>query len=155
MGQSGEVTPYTWLLKYMAAGIDCVAVTDHNTGAWIDRLRKRSVMIRADLVRAAALVAIPVLWWTGVLQVWHLCLVALVLGVASAVFLSEYSAPGPVSRVIRLAIINLAGVPSIVFGLFGLGMFVLFLKWNVSLMAGWFTLAFMVLPVIIFLSLQR
>jgi phosphate transport system permease protein len=76
-------------------------------------------------------------------------IIALVLGVASAVFLSEYSAHGPVSRVIRLAIINLAGVPSIVFGLFGLGMFVLFLKWNVSLMAGWFTLAFMVLPVII------
>ena len=44
---------------------------------------------------------------------------------------------------------NLAGVPSIVFGLFGLGMFVLFFKWNVSLMAGWFTLALMVLPVII------
>lgn len=39
MGQPGEVTPYTWLLKYMAAGIDCVAVTDHNTGEWIDRLK--------------------------------------------------------------------------------------------------------------------
>jgi phosphate transport system permease protein len=75
--------------------------------------------------------------------------IALVLGVASAIFLSEYSAHGPVSRVIRLAIMNLAGVPSIVFGLFGLGMFVLFFKWNVSLMSGWFTLAFMVLPVII------
>jgi phosphate transport system permease protein len=75
--------------------------------------------------------------------------IALVLGIFSAVYLSEYSKQGPVIHAIRLAIINLAGVPSIVFGLFGVGLFVLALKWNISLMAGWFTLAFMVLPVII------
>jgi phosphate transport system permease protein len=75
--------------------------------------------------------------------------IALVLGVASAVYLSEYAKSGPVVRIIRLAILNLAGVPSIVFGLFGFGMFVIFFGWNVSLMAGWFTLAFMVLPVVI------
>ncbi|MDR0353824.1 MAG: phosphate ABC transporter permease PstA [Opitutaceae bacterium] len=75
--------------------------------------------------------------------------IALVLGVASAIYLSEYAKSGPVVRVIRLAILNLAGVPSIVFGLFGFGMFVIFFGWNVSLMAGWFTLAFMVLPVVI------
>ena len=75
--------------------------------------------------------------------------IALVLGIFSAVYLSEYSKQGPVIHAIRLAIINLAGVPSIVFGLFGVGLFVLYFKWNVSLMAGWFTLAFMVLPVII------
>ena len=76
-------------------------------------------------------------------------IIALVLGVASAIYLSEYSKPGTLLNMIRLSILNLAGVPSIVFGLFGLGMFVLFLDWNVSLMAGWFTLAFMVLPVVI------
>ena len=75
--------------------------------------------------------------------------IALLLGVASAIYLSEYAKDGPVVRAIRLAIINLAGVPSIVFGLFGFGMFVIFFGWNVSLMAGWFTLAFMVLPVVI------
>jgi len=75
--------------------------------------------------------------------------IALVLGVASAIYLSEYSKPGTLLNMIRLSILNLAGVPSIVFGLFGLGAFVLFLDWNVSLMAGWFTLAFMVLPVVI------
>jgi len=75
--------------------------------------------------------------------------IALVLGIFSAVYLSEYSKQGPIIHAIRLAIINLAGVPSIVFGLFGVGLFVLAFKWNVSLMAGWFTLAFMVLPVII------
>ncbi len=75
--------------------------------------------------------------------------IALVLGVSSAVYLSEYARQGPVVRFIRLAILNLAGVPSIVFGLFGMGLFVIYLKWNVSLLAGWFTLAFMVLPVVI------
>lgn len=75
--------------------------------------------------------------------------IALLLGVASAIFLSEYAKDGPFVRFIRLAILNLAGVPSIVFGLFGFAMFVLYLDWNVSLLAGWFTLAFMVLPVVI------
>jgi phosphate transport system permease protein len=75
--------------------------------------------------------------------------IALVLGIFSAVYLSEYSRQGPIISAIRLAIINLAGVPSIVFGLFGVGLFVIAFGWNVSLMAGWFTLAFMVLPVII------
>ncbi len=75
--------------------------------------------------------------------------IALFLGVASAIFLNEYATDGPIVRFIRLSIINLAGVPSIVFGLFGFGLFVIFLGWNVSLLAGWFTLAFMVLPVVI------
>jgi phosphate transport system permease protein len=75
--------------------------------------------------------------------------IALFLGVCSAIFLNEYAKDGPVVRFIRLAILNLAGVPSIVFGLFGFGMFVIFCGWNVSLLSGWFTLAFMVLPVVI------
>ena len=75
--------------------------------------------------------------------------IALSLGVASAIYLNEYAKQGPVVRFIRLAILNLAGVPSIVFGLFGFGMFVIYFGWNVSLLAGWFTLAFMVLPVVI------
>ena len=75
--------------------------------------------------------------------------IALFLGVCSAIFLSEYSKDSAVLRLIRLAIMNLAGVPSIVFGLFGFALFVGYFKWNVSLMAGWFTLALMVLPVVI------
>jgi phosphate transport system permease protein len=75
--------------------------------------------------------------------------IALTLGVSSAIYLNEYAKDGPGVRFIRLAVLNLAGVPSIVFGLFGFGLFVIFLDWNVSLLAGWFTLAFMVLPVII------
>lgn len=75
--------------------------------------------------------------------------IALILGVCAAVYLNEYAKDGPVIRFIRLAVVNLAGVPSIVFGLFGFGLFVIFLGWNVSLLSGWFTLAFMVLPVVI------
>ena len=75
--------------------------------------------------------------------------IALVLGVSAAIYLNEYARDGTFIRFIRLAILNLAGVPSIVFGLFGFGMFVIFFGWNVSLIAGWFTLAFMVLPVVI------
>lgn len=75
--------------------------------------------------------------------------ISLTLGILCALYLSEYSKPGKLLDIIRLSILNLSGVPSIVFGLFGFGMFVLFLDWGVSLMAGWFTLAIMVLPVII------
>ncbi|MBC7367917.1 MAG: phosphate ABC transporter permease PstA [Undibacterium sp.] len=76
-------------------------------------------------------------------------IIALTLGVSAAVYLNEYAVQGRVVTAIRLAILNLAGVPSVVFGLFGLGLFVIYLDWNVSLLAGWFTLAFMVLPVVI------
>lgn len=75
--------------------------------------------------------------------------IALVLGVLSAIYLNEYATDGPFVRFLRLAIVNLAGVPSIVFGLFGFGMFVIAMKLGVSLLAGWLTLAFMVLPIII------
>ncbi len=75
--------------------------------------------------------------------------IALTLGILCAIFLSEYSTPGRTLQLIRLSILNLAGVPSIVFGLFGFGMFVLFFDWGVSMIAGWFTLAIMALPVII------
>ena len=76
-------------------------------------------------------------------------LVALPVGVASAIYLNEYACPGRLVRVIRLGINNLAGVPSVVFGLFGLAFFVVYLKMGVSLLAGSLTLGAMTLPVII------
>ncbi len=76
-------------------------------------------------------------------------ILALVIGISSAIYLSEYSRNGRWIRVVRIAILNLAGVPSIVFGLFGFGLFVIFFGWNVSLLAGWFTLGLMILPAII------
>jgi phosphate transport system permease protein len=76
-------------------------------------------------------------------------LVALPVGVASAVYLSEYARPGRLLRIIRLGINNLAGVPSVVFGLFGLAFFVVYLNMGVSILAGSLTLGAMTLPVII------
>jgi phosphate transport system permease protein len=75
--------------------------------------------------------------------------VALFIGTSAAIYLSEYSRDTRFIRFIRVAILNLAGVPSIVFGLFGFGLFVVFFGWNVSLLSGWFTLGLMVLPAII------
>jgi phosphate transport system permease protein len=74
---------------------------------------------------------------------------AVPLGVLSAIYLVEYSRDNAISRLIRLAIVNLAGVPSVVYGLFGLGIFVVFLGFGVSILSGSLTLGIMILPVII------
>jgi phosphate transport system permease protein len=71
------------------------------------------------------------------------------LGVAAAIYLSEYAPDNWLTRVINLAIINLAGVPSIVHALFGVGAFVLFFKFGTSILAASLTLAIMTLPVVI------
>ena len=71
------------------------------------------------------------------------------LGIGAAIYLSEYAPDNRWTRLIRLAIINLAGIPSVVYGLFGLGLFVLFLNFGTSLLAGSLTLSIMTLPVII------
>lgn len=71
------------------------------------------------------------------------------LGVAIAIYLSEYARDDKFTRTIRLAIINLAGIPSVVYGLFGLGLFVLALGFGSSILAGSLTLSIMTLPVII------
>ncbi|OGO33625.1 MAG: phosphate ABC transporter, permease protein PstA [Chloroflexi bacterium RBG_16_57_11] len=71
------------------------------------------------------------------------------LGIAAAIYLSEYASDNRATRLIRIAIINLAGIPSIVYGLFGLGIFVLFFKLGTSILAASLTLAIMTLPVVI------
>ena len=76
-------------------------------------------------------------------------LAAIPVGVGGAIYLSEYAPDNWFTRAIRLAIINLAGIPSVVYGLFGLGLFVLFLQFGTSILAGSLTLAIMTLPIII------
>ncbi len=76
-------------------------------------------------------------------------LAAVPIGVGGAIYLAEYARDTALTRAIRLAILNLAGVPSIVYGLFGLGIFVLFLRFGTSVLAGSLTLAIMTLPVVI------
>jgi phosphate transport system permease protein len=91
---------------------------------------------------------VPALINTVIITITGL-LAAVPVGVCSAIWLSEYSRRG--SRLIilvRLAAETLAGIPSIIYGLFGMLFFVIFLGWGYSLLAGAFTLAIMVLPVI-------
>jgi len=71
------------------------------------------------------------------------------VGVAAALYLSEYASDNWFTRIINLAIINLAGVPSIVHALFGVGAFVLFFRFGTSILAASLTLAIMTLPVVI------
>ncbi len=76
-------------------------------------------------------------------------LFAVPLGVLSAIYLVEYSRESRISRLIKLAIVNLAGVPSVVYGLFGFGIFVVFLGFGASILSGSLTLGIMILPVVI------
>ncbi len=76
-------------------------------------------------------------------------LVSVPLGIAAAIYLSEYAADNLLTRLINLAIINLAGVPSIVHALFGVGAFVIFFGIGTSILAASLTLAIMTLPVVI------
>jgi phosphate transport system permease protein len=74
---------------------------------------------------------------------------ALPIGLLAAVYLSEYARANLLSRMIRLAIVNLAGVPSVVYGLFGLALFVIYFRLGTSILSGSLTLGIMILPIII------
>ena len=76
-------------------------------------------------------------------------LFALPMGVLAATYLNEYARDHRLTRIVRLAIVNLSSVPSVVYGLFGLGLFVVFCRFGASLLSGALTLAIMILPVII------
>jgi phosphate transport system permease protein len=76
-------------------------------------------------------------------------LFSLPIGIMAAIYLSEYAKDNLLTRLINLSIINLAGVSSVVYGLFGLSLFVVFLKFGVSIISGALTLGVMTLPVII------
>ncbi|MBE9523485.1 MAG: phosphate ABC transporter permease PstA [Chloroflexi bacterium] len=91
--------------------------------------------------------------WPAIVGTFYLTLGTAVfsvpLGISAAIYLSEYATDNRWTQLIRIAIINLAGIPSVVYGLFGLGLFVLFLEFGTSILAGSLTLAIMTLPVII------
>lgn len=91
--------------------------------------------------------------WSPLLGTLYLVLMALAIstpiGVLAAVFLNEYATDNWFTRVVNMAVVNLAGVPSIVHALFGLGAFVLFAGLGKSILAASLTLAIMTLPVII------
>ena len=76
-------------------------------------------------------------------------LAAIPVGVGGAIYLAEYAGDTWLTSALRLAIVNLASIPSVVYGLFGMGLFVLFLRFGTSIVAGSLTLAIMTLPIII------
>jgi len=84
-----------------------------------------------------------------VVLIFGTAIVSIPLAIGAAVYLAEYARDTWLTRTIRLAIINLAGIPSVVYGLFGLGLFVLFLKLGTSIVAGSLTLGLMTMPVVI------
>jgi len=84
-----------------------------------------------------------------VLLTFGTAIASLPLAIGAAIYLAEYAHDNWFTRLIRLCIINLAGIPSITYGLFGLGLFVLFLRLGTSLVAGSLTLGLMTLPVVI------
>ncbi len=91
---------------------------------------------------------LPAIIGTGYLMVFTVFF-ALPVGILAGIYLSEYARDNWFSRAIDTAIVNLAGVPSVVYGLFGLGIFVIFLRFGTSILAGSLTLSIMSLPVII------
>ncbi|MDZ4170114.1 MAG: phosphate ABC transporter permease PstA [Coriobacteriia bacterium] len=90
----------------------------------------------------------PAIYGTLLLTFWT-AVFAVPIGVMAGIYLAEYSPKGRFTRMIRLAIANMAGVPSIVYGLFGLALFVLALGFGRSVISGALTLACLTLPVII------
>ncbi|HLA01028.1 MAG TPA: phosphate ABC transporter permease PstA [Thermodesulfovibrionales bacterium] len=86
----------------------------------------------------------------GTVLLTFMCMIVVIpIGVTTAVFLAEYSKPGFLLKMVMMSIYTLAGVPSVVFGLFGLAVFVVAFHFGMSLLAGSLTLAVMVLPYII------
>jgi phosphate transport system permease protein len=90
----------------------------------------------------------PSIVWT-ILLTMMTALFCVPIGIGAAIYLSEYAKDNKFTRMIRIAIVNLAGIPSIVYGLFGLGMFVIAMGLGSSILAASLTLGIMTLPVII------
>ncbi len=91
--------------------------------------------------------------WPAIVGTFYLTLGTAIfsvpLGIAAAIYIAEYAGDNRWTRLIRIAIVNLAGIPSVVYGLFGFGLFVIFLKFGTSILAASLTLSIMTLPVII------
>jgi phosphate transport system permease protein len=132
----------TLLLLLPAAGILAVLVVEGAPGMSLDFFLSKPRDNGAAGGIATALVG--TIWLTACALA-----VALPLGVAAAIYLSEYARDNWLTRTINVAIVNLAGVPSIVHALFGVGAFVHFLQFGKSILAASCTLAVMTLPVVI------
>lgn len=91
--------------------------------------------------------------WPAILGTFYLTLGTAIfsvpLGIAAGIYIAEYAPDNRTTRLIRIAIINLAGIPSVVYGLFGFGLFVLFMNFGSSILSASLTLSIMTVPTII------
>jgi phosphate transport system permease protein len=111
---------------------------------WLDQQFLSSFPSRFPEEAGIKSALIGTLWLMGLTA-----LISVPLGVASAVYLEEYAEDGWFLRLIQVNIANLAGVPSVVYGILGLALFVRFAAWGNSLLAGALTLSLLILPIII------
>lgn len=122
------------LFYIVKSGIDFIS-WDFLTKSWQHR----------EITEGGIFPAILGTFYLGLLVI----LFSLPLGICAAIYLNEYASEGKFVRLIRMAIRNLAGVPSIVYGLFGLAVFVYFFQFGTSLLAASLTLACLILPWIV------
>ncbi|MDQ4047332.1 MAG: MFS transporter, partial [Actinomycetota bacterium] len=79
-----------------AAGLAAFLIVGLPAGAWVDRWLKRPTMIQADITRMTAMAAVPLLWWAGLLEIWHLYVIAAIVGTATVFFDVSYQSYVPV-----------------------------------------------------------
>lgn len=115
--------------------------------AWLDMQFLTSLPSRFPEKAGLKIALVGTLWLIG-----FTALLSIPIGIAAALYLEEYSTPGRLSRFIETNIANLAGVPSIVYGIIGLAIFVHFLSLGRSIISGAMTMSLLILPVIIIAS---
>lgn len=131
---ASTIVPIIWILSYLIINGGSSISWEFLTQMPYDGMRQGGIM--------------PAIIGTFYLTVGT-AIFSVPIGIAAAVYLSEYAKDNALTRTIRIAIINLSGIPSVVYGLFGLGLFVLFLNFGTSIISASLTLSIMTLPVII------
>ncbi len=152
--------PKTTQFLGFAALITCIVITILFLGSLIYFITSRGIGIMSwqfltDVPRKAMTEGgvAPAIVGTLYLTIGSI-LIALPLGLITAIYITEYAAKGVIINIIRLSVNNLSGVPSVVFGLFGLALFVKYLGLNVCILSGCLTMAILVLPGIISASYE-
>jgi phosphate transport system permease protein len=135
-------------LVYTAAGITALIITGITAGILVHGVPNLRAGLFAPVYTSENASMLPALINTMIMTALSLIL-AVPLGVFAAVYLAEYARRGGLlARVVRIAVETLAGIPSIVYGLFGMLLFVISLRWGYSILAGAFTMAIMILPLV-------
>lgn len=137
-----------WAIFATAVGLIMLGILVIKIG--MDGMHRLSLTFFTDLPSRRAANAGIYTAWVGTLWIMATtALIAIPIGIGAGIYLEEYSKKGAWSSFLEINISNLAGVPSIIYGLLGLEFFVRFLHMGSSIMAGSFTLALLILPIVI------